>query len=75
MSLDSLLWGMARIGLNALTMHKKQLNLTKMTEHTCAKINHYVLVTIEEHHCTWVVQFVHFVEVRNLERWGNFVIA
>ncbi len=33
---------------------------------TRPQIDHDVFITKEEHHCTWVVEFVHFIEVRHL---------
>lgn len=33
---------------------------------TSAKIDHNMFVPIKEHHCTWVIQLIHLVEVRNV---------
>ena len=35
---------------------------------TCSQVNHYVLVSVKEHYCAGVVQFVHLVEVGYLKR-------
>ena len=34
---------------------------------TRSQVNHYVFVSVEEHDSAWIIELVHFVEVRNLK--------